>query len=1374
MALKEFDFNTPITEPITLTGEWNCGWDPDNPTLDGFKKAIDDGEEVPIGTEIPDTWDGQSNPLIVGTYQVVSTPDGQKYRAVGLLRKYVEPTAQTFGSSVDYSSSDILSYLNGDYLDKCSDDLKRIISEVSVPYNNGSAISLVNGTWHLFSGVELFGTYTSGEGSVWEYWAQQTGLASANDDTNGGRIRYTRQNAANWYWLRSRVSSSNVGDVSTAGRMSNTAPSGSGGVLPQCWVLSKDPIESSVMADLQKAMQDGDSDKWYPLGRKVLDTYGGAGTLFNWTVVSYDTAKLANGDTENGAYLQADFAMGNASSNSGDYAASNLATKMNEQYQKLSTNTRDLVANISVPYYYNNAAKSVNAKLWVPSATEVWGVYSYSDTDDGKPFQYYKNGSGLSNSSNDNMPVRVLRAGTTSAVNWGLRTWTGTNNLSYINTSGSVQVLNQNATTALALPCVFVPVTPVLVPSVAGLKEALSKGTAKDTYPVGTEIEDTYAGNSNPLIIVQYLDSSNNSTYNGAEGAILLRKYVEPISQQFYRSAGMGQYPVSDIKTFLDTTYLNNCSDELKQFLSPIGVPYYYPYSDGPQWRTVEGKWFLMSGYECTLEVAANQEGIMWDYWKNRASAAVPNNTDDPNRIVYDRDGVARNAWLRSASTTVNRVCYLWTGGRGSQQDSNASLGVLPACFIAKSSGPTLENLQEALESDNPEQLFPVGTEIEDTYDGESNPLVVAQYLNSSNNSPYGGAVGAILVRKFITPTEQLFSVKSNDYSTSDIRTFLNSTYLSNCSTELQNAISPIDVPYSKDNTITQVNDKWFLMSGIEVMATQNAGEGFGWDYWKTQTGLSSANNDANPGRVMRSQKGQAYYWWLRSGGTNYDTQVPLGSVYYVYNNGKIYEAIVDSTVSPTSLAVLPACFIAKKTPESALNGLKEAVDNGTAQSQYPVGTEIEDTYAGNSNPLIVAQYLDSSNNSSYGGAEGVILQRKYVTNYGQAWDTVGNTNYPASTLNTFLNSTYLAQCSDELQAMISDIAVPVVTSSGATTTTGKFFVPSVEEVYGLASANGCPGVGREGNVFQYWQSNAGITSPSNGNAAGRTRKQESESGSAVRWWLRSRNNTGYAYVWAVYPSGNIGDGACGNIYTGIVGVLPCCFIAKTKPVPTLSGLKEAVDNDTAKDTYPVGTEIEDEWNGINNPLIIAQYLDSSNNSQYGGAVGVILVRKYVAPTSQQFANQSTGNAQYLYSLLRTYLNGTYLNNCSEELKGLLSNITVQYETSGFGNLDKVSGKWFPMSCRELCNQGVAYDAYQEGVVFDLWKQRTGLSSPDGWSVANKGRIANSIAGTPTSYWTRSMNSQSVAMVYSGDGSLIATNYYNSQGVLPACFISAS
>lgn len=226
--------------------------------------------------------------------------------------------------------------------------------------------------------------------------------------------------------------------------------------------------------------------------------------------------------------------------------------------------------------------------------------------------------------------------------------------------------------------------------------------------------------------------------------------------------------------------------------------------------------------------------------------------------------------------------------------------------ITGKPSGPTgdgtLADLKLALSTENPAEYYPVGTEIPDTYDGNDNPLIVAQYLNSSNNSTYGGAVGVILMRKYVEPTSQVFGT-NNDYRTSTVKSYLDTTYLDNCSSELKSIISDINIPWYYSSTgYTTVTSRWFLMSDREVNSllwTQV--EGFAWDYWKQKTGLSSPNANANPGRILYASEGAPSTSLLRSNGGS-------TSIGYVQNTGRIFY-----TTPTSSAGVLPACFIAKE-----------------------------------------------------------------------------------------------------------------------------------------------------------------------------------------------------------------------------------------------------------------------------------------------------------------------------------------------------------------------------------------------------------------------------------------------------------------------------
>lgn len=207
---------------------------------------------------------------------------------------------------------------------------------------------------------------------------------------------------------------------------------------------------------------------------------------------------------------------------------------------------------------------------------------------------------------------------------------------------------------------------------------------------------------------------------------------------------------------------------------------------------------------------------------------------------------------------------------------------------------PTLATLKEAI---NAGIDIEIGLEIPDTYNGASNPLIVAQNLNNTNNTAYGGAEGVILVRKYVEPTAQVFHMSSVNYTTSTVRSFLNGTYLNNCSDAIKSIISDISIPYNN----TMVQSKFFLMSDREVCSNRSSVvEGEMWDYWKQKTRLSSPSSGYNNGRIMKASNGAAQRVWLRS-------QYQYSYVCLVALDGS-----VGSDTPGLSLGVLPACFIGK------------------------------------------------------------------------------------------------------------------------------------------------------------------------------------------------------------------------------------------------------------------------------------------------------------------------------------------------------------------------------------------------------------------------------------------------------------------------------
>lgn len=224
--------------------------------------------------------------------------------------------------------------------------------------------------------------------------------------------------------------------------------------------------------------------------------------------------------------------------------------------------------------------------------------------------------------------------------------------------------------------------------------------------------------------------------------------------------------------------------------------------------------------------------------------------------------------------------------------------------------------------------------------------------------------------------------------------------------------------------------------------------------------------------------------------------------------------------------------------------------------------------------------------------------------------------------------------------------------------------------------------------------------------------------------------------------------------------------IATGPAVPTsLAQLKQMVD---AGREIVIGTEIPDTYAGNSNPLIVAQNLNSTNNADYGGAEGVILVRKFVDPTNQTFGS----SADYTTSAIKNFLDTTYFENCSESLKTVISDISVQYYNGS--SKTTVASKLFLMSAYEVCCQGNYGAAGYEGIMFDLWKERTGLSSPSSMGANNAGRKMKDRNGTALYTWVRSIGSASsnYAMNVSPNGALQVRPPHQSAGVLPACFVA--
>lgn len=132
------------------------------------------------------------------------------------------------------------------YLAGCSASLLAAIKKVKVTTarntaSDGGSYRATYDTFFLPSGTELYGSANANEGTADLYWKQATGLSSASNNNNAGRIHYLQSNHASssTVWLRSpnTGTSSNVWHCNSNGNLNisyNYNANGSYGLAPAC------------------------------------------------------------------------------------------------------------------------------------------------------------------------------------------------------------------------------------------------------------------------------------------------------------------------------------------------------------------------------------------------------------------------------------------------------------------------------------------------------------------------------------------------------------------------------------------------------------------------------------------------------------------------------------------------------------------------------------------------------------------------------------------------------------------------------------------------------------------------------------------------------------------------------------------------------------------------------------------------------------------------------------------------------------------------------------------------------------------------------------------------------------------------------------
>lgn len=218
---------------------------------------------------------------------------------------------------------------------------------------------------------------------------------------------------------------------------------------------------------------------------------------------------------------------------------------------------------------------------------------------------------------------------------------------------------------------------------------------------------------------------------------------------------------------------------------------------------------------------------------------------------------------------------------------------------------------------------------------------------------------------------------------------------------------------------------------------------------------------------------------------------------------------------------------------------------------------------------IVVHQGKPSSLYDSSCDGTWLLMQDIYES---RAWHSSNSNSYKASTIHSYLNSTFLNLFDSDIQAAIQQVKIPYVngTGSGGSVASGssglsaKIFLLSGYEV-GFTTSNSSY-FPVDGAKLSYFESGAG-TSASNKRIA-------KLSGSAAFWWLRSPLTSNTSYAWDVDSDGDYYGGYC--TYTR--GVRPALVLSSELSVSDDGAVSvnaaPTVTSDTATGT-DLGTKTE-------------------------------------------------------------------------------------------------------------------------------------------------------------------------------------------------------
>lgn len=244
-------------------------------------------------------------------------------------------------------------------------------------------------------------------------------------------------------------------------------------------------------------------------------------------------------------------------------------------------------------------------------------------------------------------------------------------------------------------------------------------------------------------------------------------------------------------------------------------------------------------------------------------------------------------------------------------------------------------------------------------------------------------------------------------------------------------------------------------------------------------------------------------------------------------NSTKTLYGLGTDAVPDDVLSKLSAASIIKKVPKytkTTIGGLK-------------VGSTVKLNVNGAAKEFIVvhqgkpSSLYDDSCNGTW-----LLMKDAYES---RQWHSSNSNSYKASTIHSYLNSTFLNLFDADIKAQIKSVKIPYVNGTGASAVASgssglaaQIFLLSGYEVGWTNSDNQYFQV--DGAKLDYFT--AGTATAAN------NKRIANLNGSATVWWLRSPYTDGTYNAWHVFASGNCSNGSCSDSY----GIRPALVLPDT------------------------------------------------------------------------------------------------------------------------------------------------------------------------------------------------------------------------------------